>query len=155
MRLSQVLVNLLSNAVKFTNRGGVILRCRALSREGLEWTIRFAVEDTGVGIPTEAQGRLFSPFEQADRSTTRRFGGTGLGLSIARELARLMGGTIGLESEPGRGSTFWFTARLQSAAADAPVPSTFEAVPNGPGAEALLRQRHGGARVLIADDNRV
>jgi len=157
LRLSQVLVNLLSNAVKFTARGSVALRCDVLAHDGHDWTIRFAVHDTGVGISVDAQERLFTPFEQADGSTTRRFGGTGLGLSIARELAQLMGGSVGLESQPGRGSVFWFTARLQSAAPSAVAPTVADAdalaAAAAAPAEQLLRQRHGGARVLIADDN--
>ena len=156
LRLSQILVNLLSNAVKFTTRGSVVLRCDVLSQSGGDWTIRFAVRDTGVGISPEAQERLFSPFEQADGSTTRRFGGTGLGLSIARELAQLMGGAVGVESEAGRGSVFWFTAKLQSAGTrETPVPTPREAVTASRGVEQTLKERHHGARVLIADDNRI
>ncbi len=156
LRLSQVLVNLLSNAVKFTARGSVMLRCDVLGHDGDQWTIRFAVHDTGVGIPVADQEKLFSPFEQADGSTTRRFGGTGLGLSIARELAQLMGGAVGVESEPGRGSVFWFTARLQSPSNEVvAAPVLPVAAPPERAAEHLLRQRHGGARLLVADDNRI
>jgi PAS domain S-box-containing protein len=155
LRLSQVLVNLLSNAVKFTAQGSVSLRASVVASEVGEWTVRLAVQDTGEGISPEAQQRLFNPFEQADRSTTRRFGGTGLGLSIARELAHLMGGTIGVASEPGRGSEFWFTARLQDAGVR---PQAFPSAPGalqGRNAEETLKQRHHGARVLLADDNRI
>ena len=156
LRLSQVLVNLLSNAVKFTTRGSVVLRCDVLAQSGADWTIRFSVRDTGVGISPEARERLFSPFEQADGSTTRRFGGTGLGLSIARELAQLMGGEVGVESELGRGSVFWFTARLQAAGATAQaVPSPHEAIVASLSVEQALKERHRDARVLIADDNRI
>ena len=156
LRLSQVLVNLLSNAVKFTSRGSVALRCDVLAQAGNEWTIRFAVRDTGVGISAEAQERLFSPFEQADGSTTRRFGGTGLGLSIARELAQLMNGAVGVESEPGRGSEFWFTAKLHAAAAhEQRAPTPHQAVVASRSVEQTLKDRHHGARVLIADDNRI
>jgi len=156
LRLSQVLVNLLSNAVKFTARGSVVLRCDVVAQAGSEWTIRFSVRDTGVGISPEAQERLFSPFEQADGSTTRRFGGTGLGLSIARQLAQLMGGTVGVQSEPGRGSVFWFTARLQAASAQASgASSPTEAGVASHDVERLLKTRHPGARVLVADDNRI
>ena len=156
LRLSQILVNLLSNAVKFTARGSVALRCDVQSRAGAESTVRFCVRDTGVGIPQDVQERLFSPFEQADGSTTRRFGGTGLGLSIARELAQLMGGSVGVRSEPGRGSEFWFTARLQAAGVQERVaPSPHEAVVASRNVEDALKERHPNARVLIADDNRI
>ena len=156
LRLSQVLVNLLSNAVKFTSRGSVVLRCDVLSHAGSEWTIRFSVRDTGVGISPESQERLFSPFEQADGSTTRRFGGTGLGLSIARELVQLMGGTVGVESAPGRGSEFWFTARLHTSGThEQAMPTPHQAVAASRGVEQTLKERHRGARVLIADDNRI
>ena len=156
LRLSQILVNLLSNAVKFTARGSVVLRCEVLAQAGDEWKIRFSVRDTGVGISPEAQERLFSPFEQADGSTTRRFGGTGLGLSIARELVQLMGGEVGVESELGRGSKFWFAARLQAAGRQqqmAPTPQ--QAVVASRGVEQTLKDRHRNSRVLIADDNRI
>jgi len=156
LRLSQVLVNLLSNAVKFTTRGSVVLRCDVKARDNDDWTIRFAVRDTGVGISAEAQERLFKPFEQEDGSTTRRFGGTGLGLSIARELVMLMGGSIGVDSEPGRGSEFWFTARLQSARTqEQPLPAPDDTVIASRGVEHTLKQRHRDARVLVADDNRI
>ena len=158
LRLSQILVNLLSNAVKFTARGSVVLRCDVLAQAGSDWTIRFSVRDTGEGISPEVLQRLFAPFEQADGSTTRRFGGTGLGLSIARELAQLMGGVVGVESEPGRGSEFWFTAKLQSASASAQAlagPPLHGAAVANRDLERTLKQRHAGARVLLADDNRV
>jgi two-component system, sensor histidine kinase and response regulator len=156
LRLSQVLVNLLSNAVKFTTRGSVVLRCDVKARENDDWTIRFAVRDTGAGISAEAQERLFKPFEQEDGSTTRRFGGTGLGLSIARELVLLMGGSIGVDSELGRGSEFWFTARLQSARTqEQRLPAPDDTVIANRGVEHALKQRHRDARVLVADDNRI
>jgi PAS domain S-box-containing protein len=156
LRLSQILVNLLSNAVKFTSRGSVVLRCDVLAQGGNERMIRFAVRDTGVGISAEARERLFSPFEQADGSTTRRFGGTGLGLSIARELAQLMGGAVGVESELGRGSVFWFTAKLHAAGAqEQGAPTPHEAVVASRSVEQTLKERHRDARVLIADDNRI
>src|SRR6185369_4303209 len=140
------------NAVKFTARGSVQLRCDVLSREGDRWTVRFAVRDTGIGIAPARIEQLFKPFEQADASTTRRYGGTGLGLSIARELAQLMGGRVGVESAPGLGSTFWFTAALAAAAPIAlpagPVPRAAE---GSESIERVLRERHGGARVLLVD----
>jgi PAS domain S-box-containing protein len=115
-RLSQALVNLLSNAVKFTQRGWVRLQAEQHSSDQHRCLIRFAVTDTGEGIPPARQARLFEPFEQADPSTTRRHGGSGLGLAITRHVARLMGGDVGLASSPGEGSTFWFTAWLGRAA---------------------------------------
>jgi two-component system, sensor histidine kinase and response regulator len=111
-RIRQILVNLISNAIKFTSRGSVVLRV-SLDEVGLQDDlVRFSVTDTGVGIPPDRLERLFKAFSQADASTTRTYGGTGLGLAISKQLAGLMGGSVGVESEPGRGSTFWFTARL-------------------------------------------
>ncbi len=109
-RLSQALLNLLSNAVKFTESGGVTVRARVSAETVSQCRVRFEVVDTGIGIAPEAVARLFNPFEQADSSTTRRFGGTGLGLAITRRLAELMGGEIGVDSRPWAGSRFWFSA---------------------------------------------
>ena len=111
-RLSQALLNLLGNAVKFTPSGSVALHAQAIERDAESMLVRFSVRDTGIGIPADKLGTLFTDFEQADSSTTRRFGGTGLGLSITRQLAALMGGQAGVESTPGVGSNFWFSARL-------------------------------------------
>jgi PAS domain S-box-containing protein len=133
-RLRQVLTNLIGNAVKFTEHGEVVVDVR----RGHGDTLHVSVRDTGAGITAPLRERLFKPFEQADGSTTRRFGGTGLGLAISRSLVELMGGTIGVESELGRGSTFWFTLPLQAAAGLPAVPSP-----------AVL----AGRRVLIVDDN--
>jgi two-component system, sensor histidine kinase and response regulator len=109
-RLRQVLVNLLSNALKFTHRGSVRLSVVLERPPGL---VRFSISDTGIGIPPEAQARIFEQFSQVDSSVTRKYGGTGLGLTIARQLAELMGGELGVASEPGKGSTFSFTVRLE------------------------------------------
>ncbi len=111
-RLRQILNNLVSNAIKFTLQGEVNIRASRVEDDADEVLVRFDIADTGIGIPVEAQGRLFQPFVQAEGSTSRRFGGTGLGLVIAAKLIDQMGGEIGFESTPGRGSTFHFTARL-------------------------------------------
>jgi two-component system, sensor histidine kinase and response regulator len=111
-RLSQAIVNLLSNAVKFTHHGHVVLRCSQISSTAGRVRLRFEVEDSGIGIEGDKQAQLFEAFSQADSSTTRRFGGTGLGLAITRRLASLMGGDVGLSSEFGQGSRFWFSAEL-------------------------------------------
>ena len=145
-RLRQVVVNLLGNAVKFTTNGGVIMTVAMEKNLPGGVGLRFEIRDTGVGIDQEAISRLFRPFSQADASTTRRYGGTGLGLAICKQIVDLMKGTIGVESQPGEGSTFWFTATLESASADAGRP-TVEV--NG--------QTHASAslKVLVAEDNLV
>ncbi len=120
-RLMQALLNLLSNAVKFTERGSVLLRGELLSRDAEGLMIRFEVRDTGIGIDPEVLPRLFSPFSQADGSSTRRYGGTGLGLTITRHIAELMGGAAGGESLPSRGSRFWITVCLQPADRNDPI----------------------------------
>ncbi|MBF0304415.1 MAG: response regulator [Alphaproteobacteria bacterium] len=110
-RLRQVLLNLLGNAVKFTERGGVLLTVEPSPADGPDW-LRFAVADTGIGVTAEAKDRLFRSFSQADSSISRRFGGTGLGLVICKKILDQQGGRIGIDSVPGRGSTFWFVLRL-------------------------------------------
>ena len=109
-RLRQIITNLAGNAIKFTSQGEVVISAEVESDAGESVMIRFSVSDTGIGIPAGRRAAIFNPFTQADDSTTRRFGGTGLGLSICKQLAELMGGEIGVESEEGKGSTFWFTA---------------------------------------------
>ncbi len=150
LRIGQILLNYLSNAAKFTESGSISITVSLVLAEEESLLVRFAVTDTGIGIAPEHQGRLFNAFEQADNSTTRRFGGTGLGLAIAQRLARLMGGDTGLISQPGQGSTFWFTARLQAGTS---VPEESTTHISADQAEELLNQTHIQARVLLAEDN--
>lgn len=142
-RLRQVLMNLVSNAVKFTATGEVIVRVTAVREHEQAAVVRFEVSDTGIGIAPESRKHLFQPFCQADSSTTRKFGGTGLGLAICKQLTELMGGEIGIESEPGQGSTFWFTARFG-------VRSAGLLMEPSPAAELA---ELGGLRVCVVDDN--
>ncbi|MBU1365024.1 MAG: PAS domain S-box protein [Gammaproteobacteria bacterium] len=147
-RLGQILLNLTSNAIKFTNQGSVSLDISASQETSTDLLLRCAIRDTGIGISAEDQSRLFQAFEQSDNSMTRKYGGTGLGLAISKRLASLMGGSIGVDSQPGAGSTFWFTARLKKAAAG--FEATDQAVDQLP--EESLKARHAGARVLLAED---
>jgi two-component system sensor histidine kinase/response regulator len=112
LRLGQVLINYTNNAIKFTEAGEVDIRVSVCANDGESLLLHFAVQDTGIGLTEEQMGRLFLSFSQADISTTRRFGGTGLGLAISKKLVELMGGEVGVRSEHGKGSTFWFTVRL-------------------------------------------
>ncbi len=139
-RLRQVLTNLLGNAIKFTEKGEVVVRARLVSIEGEQVTVKIEVADSGIGIPPEICKKLFQPFTQAESSTTRRFGGTGLGLAISKQLIELMAGEIGLVSEPGIGSTFWFTLALNKQLADA-------------NQQPVQRLSLRGVQVLIIDDN--
>jgi PAS domain S-box-containing protein len=155
-RITQALINLLSNAVKFTAQGSVVLRAVPVDAEGSPGLVRFEVQDTGVGIAPEQLDRIFEPFEQADNSTTRRFGGSGLGLSITRSLAEQMGGSISARSEPGRGSTFAITVPLAMAQASRDVPlGVPQSQPVRSDADVVLREHHQGARILLAEDNLV
>jgi two-component system sensor histidine kinase/response regulator len=140
-RLRQVLLNVLGNAVKFTTKGEVVLRVSVQDTNADRATLHFAVSDTGIGIPVAKQQQIFHAFTQADSSTTRRYGGTGLGLAIASKLVELMGGRLWVESAPGKGSTFFFTASFECPAAAAERPR-------------LARPRAlKGLRVLVVDDN--
>ncbi|MBI4878634.1 MAG: CHASE domain-containing protein [Planctomycetes bacterium] len=150
-RLRQILLNLAGNAVKFTSRGRVAIRVRLDGEDAERVLLRFEVEDTGIGIPAEHLGRLFTPFSQVDGSMTRKFGGTGLGLAICRELAELMGGRIGVESEAGKGSTFWFTAALTRCAPGRVQPSPAPAAPVRADAQAIAERRD--RRLLLVEDN--
>ncbi|WP_296603495.1 response regulator [Nocardioides sp.] len=138
-RLRQILLNLGSNAVKFTHRGEIVLTARVAAQEGRHVRVRFDVADTGIGIDVEAQRTLFDSFTQAEVSTTRKYGGTGLGLSICKSLAEAMGGTIGVDSALGRGSTFWV---------EIPMPVAETQIAPGPDPHPLQ-----GRRVLVVDDN--
>ncbi len=142
-RLRQILSNLVSNAIKFTDHGEVSVQVSRVHEEERSAVLRIEVRDTGLGIAPEVSQRLFQPFTQADGSTTRKYGGTGLGLAISKRLAEMMGGEIGVESEPGKGSTFWFTLRF-----DKPSRS----VRTGSMAPQLLAELKG-KRVLVVDDN--
>jgi PAS domain S-box-containing protein len=150
-RLRQALLNYAGNAVKFTDRGSITLHAKLLEDKGDDLLVRFDVSDTGIGIPPDKIERLFHAFEQADASTTRKYGGTGLGLTISRRLAQIMGGKVGADSTPGRGSNFWFTARLQRGHGTMPVASTTHVAD----AETQLRQHHAGTRILLAEDNAI
>jgi len=142
-RVRQMLFNLVGNAIKFTRGGSV--RIEAVAEEG---GVRFSVRDSGIGIAPEQRGRIFDRFAQADASTTRRYGGTGLGLAICRQLVELMGGRIGVESEPGQGSRFWFTLPLEPSTEADIARESFQTLAPVPAAI-------GPLRVLVAEDNRI
>ena len=147
-RLSQALLNYVSNAIKFTESGSIVLRASVVEEDDASLLVRFEVQDSGIGIAGDVLERLFHPFEQADNSTTRKYGGTGLGLVITRHLAELMGGQAGVDSRPGQGSTFWLTARLGKPSA-----------PDQAGCAAMIGTTAGAAggvarsaRILLVED---
>jgi PAS domain S-box-containing protein len=147
-RLRQVLLNLCGNAVKFTESGGVSLSVERMSEDDSRVTMLFRISDTGIGMTSEQQRGLFEPFAQADPSITRRFGGTGLGLAISRRLVELMGGEMGVESEAGQGSTFWFRLTLEKQAA---VPAQDPQNVDLTGVRLLLAHPSAAVRRLMAD----
>ena len=168
VRLRQVLINLVGNAIKFTDSGEIIVRVKLLEEHDKEMLYSFEVTDTGIGISPEASQRIFDSFTQADASTTRKHGGTGLGLSISRQLIKLMGGTIGVESEPGKGSTFWFTVLLKKALKKTEGSSLWPDEYSGNPEEMNAPEQQGGGtvplnssakqtglRMLLAEDNLV
>lgn len=146
-RFRQILVNLVSNAIKFTDAGEVLIRLKSTAMEAGQVVLRTEVSDTGIGLAPEAQTRIFEEFSQVDMSSVRRHQGTGLGLAICKRLVGMMAGDIGVQSESGRGSTFWFTARF-----DPPLKPPLAIAPT---ASTDICQRGPGRRVLVADDNPV
>jgi PAS domain S-box-containing protein len=147
-RLQQALLNYAANALKFTETGHISLRVKEAAQTDETVTLRFEVEDSGIGITPDALTKLFGAFEQADNSTTRKYGGTGLGLAITKKIAEVMGGTAGVTSAAGKGSTFWFTAVLSKTqhSAEEPVKARVET------AEQVIRRDHAGKRILLAED---
>ncbi|MDR2839297.1 MAG: PAS domain S-box protein [Azonexus sp.] len=148
LRLGQILVNYANNAVKFTDRGKIDISVRVIEQNEKDALLHIAVTDTGIGLSAEQQARLFTSFQQADASTTRRYGGTGLGLAISKRLADLMGGAVGVDSVPGEGSTFWLQIRLDKVAPGSARPSAADADLAAGELEAVR-----GARILLVEDN--
>jgi PAS domain S-box-containing protein len=147
-RIQQAVLNYLTNAVKFTEHGRITLRAHVEEDSPGSVLLRFEVRDTGPGITAEAFPRLFSAFEQADNTITRKYGGTGLGLAITRKIALLMGGDAGVESEVGKGSTFWLTVRLKKSEISG-EPTLVQSVSD---AEAALKRAYAGTRIMLAED---
>jgi PAS domain S-box-containing protein len=149
-RLRQILMNLLGNALKFTDRGEISVRIEVLEESAQGMFLKFSVTDTGIGIEPSRLDLLFSSFSQVDSSITRKYGGTGLGLAITKQLSQLMGGSVGVESTAGKGSTFWFTARFR-------VANPLEGISPNPASKVAAPEIAGlpKARILVADDNEV
>ena len=147
-RLQQALLNYVANAIKFTERGHITLRVKQEAQTDKTATLRFEVEDSGIGIAPEALPKLFNAFEQADNSTTRKYGGTGLGLAITKKIAEVMGGSAGASSSAGKGSTFWFTAVLRKGAQTIEKTSRDGEV----GAGQVIQREHAGKRILLTED---
>lgn len=150
-RLRQALLNFAGNAIKFTEHGVITLRSIKLEETDDNILVRFEVQDTGIGIPAEKISDLFQNFEQADSSTTRKYGGTGLGLAITKRIAQLMGGKVGVDSTVGKGTTFWFTAIIEHGHGIMPDASSEKIV----NAEAKIRSHHANANILLAEDNSI
>jgi len=159
LRLGQILINYATNAVKFTSRGEVVISVHVVEQTARDALLKFQVRDTGIGLSPEQLARLFQPFEQADTSTTRQFGGTGLGLAICKRLAALMGGEVGVQSQEGRGSTFWATVRLRVRSATRSyvlsASGSLSGFPAGQSEVEAMRPPAllGGTRVLLVEDD--
>jgi CheY-like chemotaxis protein len=154
-RLRQILINLANNAIKFTEQGEVSVRASLQSENDTHATVRFSVSDTGIGIEDERLDKLFHSFSQVDASTTRKYGGTGLGLAICKQLVNLMGGQIGLDSQPGQGSTFWFTIPIEKQSDHALSDSAGDRDPEKTPKIDVPRDSLRKLRILIAEDNSV
>src|SRR3984957_2652944 len=155
-RLRQVLTNLLGNAIKFTERGQVGLKAEIAGQTREEIQLKFTVHDSGIGIPSDEQGRLFDAFTQVDESNTRKYGGTGLGLAISKQLVELLGGEIGLESAPGKGSRFWFTASFGKSTRPTATPRVLAAKSQtGTAQRAAASPIDASMRILLAEDNEI
>jgi CheY-like chemotaxis protein len=149
LRLSQILLNFVNNAIKFSSDSVITLKVAMLAETVETCTLRFEVQDHGIGMTTEQQSQIFQPFQQADTSTTRKYGGTGLGLTISKRLAQMMGGDVGVSSELGSGSTFWFTARFNKSIAVTSVHHTASFSTATKSDYSALK----GARILLVEDN--
>jgi CheY-like chemotaxis protein len=148
LRLRQILLNFIGNAIKFSDHGQITVRASAAEEDHHSLLVRIEVQDQGIGLSDAQQTRLFQVFSQVDDSSTRKYGGSGLGLAISQRLARLMGGDVGVHSEPGVGSIFWMTARLKRIVDNPPDPR-----PDTQPPRLLLAQRFAGARVLVVEDD--